>query len=228
MRGTSGITGAAPLFHAAMDAAMRGKDARPLRLAERGDRGDELEAVEVCPLSGGRPTAACPHAIREWMTRSAREALPSCSAHVAVRIDRRNGLRAGPACAASFVEERVFERYDGAMRTWADAAGRPEPPDAYSPLCPGRSRDPGMLRIGWPADGARFVIDPDRPRALQQLSVRIDAPAEVQQVEIVVDGRTVARVPAPFVARWPLSSGRHVLVARADGAQSPPVAFAVE
>ena len=72
MRDTSGITGAAPLFHAVMDAAMRGRDAQALRLADRADRGDALQPVEVCPLSGGRPTVACPHAVREWMTASAR------------------------------------------------------------------------------------------------------------------------------------------------------------
>jgi len=228
MRGTSGITGAAPLFHAVMEAAMRGRSPRPLRLADRLDREGELEPVEVCPLSGGRPTRACPHAVREWMTRSARDAVEACPMHEVVRIDRRNGLRAGPTCPSSDVEERTFESYDPSMRAWADAAGRPQPPARTSPLCPGPGVQPGGLRIGWPTQGARFVIDPSRPAAQQQLSVRVEAPADVQRVELVVDGRPVARVGTPFVARWALSAGHHVLVARAGVSESPPVAVAVE
>jgi len=113
------------------------------------------------------------------------------------------------------------------MQAWADAAGRAQAPSAYSPLCPGRRGDPGPLRIGWPADGARFLIDPDRPGAQQQLSVRIDTSTSAR-VELLVDGRAVARIGAPFVARWALTPGHHVLVARADGEQSPPVTVAVE
>jgi penicillin-binding protein 1C len=228
MRGTSGITGAAPLFHAAMDAAMRGRSPAPLRLADRLDREPELEPVEVCPLSGGRPTAACPHAVREWMTRAARDALEACPMHEVVRIDRRNELRAGPGCPSAVVEERRFERYDPSMRAWAEGAGRPESPATFSPLCPGAGVEPGGLRIGWPGDGARFVIDPSRPAAQQQLAVRVEAPADVGRVELWVDGRAVTRVGAPFVARWALATGRHVLVARAGASQSAPVAVAVE
>jgi len=116
MRGTSGISGAAPLFHAAMDAAMRGREPRGLRLADRAQHDEALVPVEVCPLSGGRPTHACPHAVREWMPRAAREALRPCEMHETVRVDRRNGLRAGPACPPAFVAERTFERYDEETR----------------------------------------------------------------------------------------------------------------
>jgi penicillin-binding protein 1C len=238
MRGTSGITGAAPLFHAVMEAAMRGRDARPLRIADaaRAGQADDLVPVEVCPLSGGRPTAGCPHAVHEWMTRAARAALEACPLHETVRIDRRNGLRAGPGCAAADVVERRFERYEGDLRAWAASAGRPTAPEAFSPLCPGPrgpvgGGQPGAaaLRIGWPLDGAAFVIDPERPRAQQQVAVRIDAGRDVRRVELVVDGRPVARVGAPFVAPWTISPGDHVLVARADGgAESAPLSVHVQ
>ena len=233
MRGTSGISGAAPLFHAAMEAAMRGREPRPLRLADRPLRDETLVPVEVCPLSGGRPTAACHHAVREWMPRAASEALAACAMHETVRVDRRNGLRAGPGCPAAFVVERTFERHDEATRAWAEAAGRPLAPEAFSPLCAGAVvRDDrgaaSRLRIGWPGEGAEFVLDPDRPRAQQQLSVRVDAPAGVERVELLVDGRPVARVGSPFVARWTLTPGEHVLVARSGSEESPAVSLRVQ
>ncbi len=228
MRGTSGITGAAPIFHAVMEAAMRGRHPASLRLAERPDRAADLESVEVCSLSGARPGAGCRHSVEEWMTRDAREALPACSMHEIVRIDRRNGLRAGPGCGRSFIEERTFERFEPAFAAWAEAAGRSRAPVSYSPMCPGPRVDPSGLRIGWPDDGARFVIDPDRPAALQRLPVRVEAPSDADRVELIVDGRAVATVAAPFVADWTLTPGNHVLVARAGSARSAPVTVAVQ
>jgi penicillin-binding protein 1C len=229
MRGTSGITGAAPLFHAAMVEAMRGRSARPLRLAGRPDR-EGLVEVEVCPLSGGRPGPACRHRVREWMMAAARDALPACAMHERVRVDRRNGLLAGPSCPAAEVEDRDVERYGVEARAWASAAGRPVAPDRYSPLCPGAAvRQVPSLRIGWPSSGAAFVLDPDRPRAQQQVAVRVEAPGDVDRVELLVDGRRVARVGAPYVARWTIEPGEHVLVARGPGgAESAPVAVRVE
>jgi penicillin-binding protein 1C len=226
MRGTSGISGAAPLFHEAMEAAMRGREPRALRLADRREQGETLVPVEVCPLSGERPTHACPHAVREWMTRGAADSLAPCVMHETVRVDRRNGLRAGPTCSPAFVVERTFERYDEETRTWAAGAGRAAAPERFSPLCPGVPERVGApsLRIGWPGDGAEFVLDPDRPSAQQQLSVRVDAPLGIGRVDLLVDGRRVARVGSPFVARWTLTEGEHVLVARGEGgAESPAV-----
>jgi penicillin-binding protein 1C len=150
--------------------------------------------------------------------------------HETVRVDRRNGLRAGPACPPAFVAERTFERYDEETRAWASAAGRTTAPEQLSPLCPGVPEPPGAawLRIGWPGDGAEFVLDPERPQAQQQLSVRVDAPRGVDRVDLLVDGRRVARVGSPFVARWGLTPGEHVLVARGEGgAESPPVSLRV-
>src|SRR4029077_16239408 len=67
MRGTSGITGAAPLFRAAMEAAMRGKSPRALRLAGVEGPADAplMVEVDVCALSGGRPTRGCTHVVHE-------------------------------------------------------------------------------------------------------------------------------------------------------------------
>ena len=47
-------------------------------------------------------------------------------------------------------------------------------------------------------------------------------------MDLLVDGQRVARVGAPFVARWALVPGDHVLVARGDGGgQSSPVTLRV-
>jgi penicillin-binding protein 1C len=228
MEGVSGISGAGPLFRAVMDAAMRGRAAAPFAdLAA-----DGWLKVEICPLSGGAPSHACPHAVTEWMPPAARAGLATCRMHERVRVDRRNGLRAGPSCPAAFVEERAFETFDGAFAAWADAAQRAMAPRAFSPLCPG---DPpaggpaGALRVAFPHDGARFLLDPDRPRDAQSIAIRVDAPAGASRVAVRVDGQLLALSESPFVAEWRLAPGDHVIDAAApDGTAAPSVHVRVE
>jgi penicillin-binding protein 1C len=218
------------LFHDAMDAAMRGRIAEPLRLDRSGGE-PGLVTVEVCPLSGGRLTRACPSGTREWMAPQAAEHLEACALHESVAIDRRNGLRAGPGCPGEVTRHASFEKLDGRYRAWALAAGRDLGPERFSPLCAvaGDLELGRALRIAWPSDDARFVIDPERPRDQQQLLARVDAPAGVDSVEMVVDGSPLARLHSPFVARWPLAPGDHVMVARSDDARaSEPVRVHVE
>jgi penicillin-binding protein 1C len=208
MTNVSGITGAGPLFHAIMEAAMSGRPRERLPVAD--DR-DGLERVEVCALSGERAGPDCPHRVAEWLPagRSARS--QACTMHVRVRT---GGDPAG----------RVFERYPPSLRAWAEAAGRPVAPPGTNGTNEGAG-DPSAetVRIAYPLPGARFVIDPDRPRESQRLDVRIEAPAEAERATLVVDGETVATLTAPFRASWPLRGGDHELVAEVGGARSPPV-----
>jgi penicillin-binding protein 1C len=227
MQGVSGITGAAPLFRAAMEAAMRGRTASALVL----DVG--FEEVEVCALSGGAKSPACPHAVRERVPND-RAALPPCTMHERIAVDRRTGLRASRRCPAAQVEVRTFERYDPRYLAWARAAHRPLAPDADSPLCPGGAHEAGAgdldeLRIAYPRDGARFLLDPDRARAHQRVAVRIEAPAGTRSVRLRVDGHAEGASTSPYVVPWTLAPGEHTLVAETDGGrQSAPVRVRVD
>jgi penicillin-binding protein 1C len=229
MHGVSGITGAGPLFRAVMQAAMRGRSPAPLRAEQGGD--DALVRVEVCPLSGGRPTHACTHVVDEWMTAAQASDLHACEMHETVRIDVRNGLRAGDACAPSFVIARPFERYEDRFAAWATSAGRVQAPSEWSPFCRASSRDSivGALRIDAPIDGSRYFVEPGRLRSDQTLRVRIAAPPGTPSVDLVVDGRVAARVGAPYVASWLLAPGEHTFsVVAPHQAPSEPVHVAVE
>jgi penicillin-binding protein 1C len=235
MTNVSGITGAGPLFHALMEAAMRG---RSNEAAERGlgiagaapARADDLRRVDVCPLSGELAGPDCPHHVAEWLPAESVASRRACAMHRRVRIDRRNGLRAGPGCSAEEVDEVVLERYSPELSAWAEGAGRPVVPRGWSPNCPGiddDASDGDALRIAYPLPGARFAIDPDRPREAQRLAVHIVAPSHAREATLVVDGLRVARVQAPFEASWPLEQGEHELVAEVDGARSPVVRVSV-
>jgi len=77
LRGSSGVTGAGPIFHGVMLAAM----ARPGVDGERPivDRPDDLERQPICGLSGLHPSTACPSTESEWLPRDA--AVEFCSWH---------------------------------------------------------------------------------------------------------------------------------------------------
>ncbi|APR79679.1 Multimodular transpeptidase-transglycosylase [Minicystis rosea] len=219
MEGVSGVSGAGPLFHDAMIAAVRG---RPVRAFDR--PAELIEETEVCSLSGTRPTEACPHRRREvFAVDNARSTAPAstCTMHERVRIDRRNGLRAGRDCSEAFVEPRILERYDARLTAWARAAGRPLVPDAWSPLCPpsaGESSSSiarGALRIAFPTDGAHFAIDPSSS-ARQEIRIRADVPAGITDVRFVIDG-IVHPARAPFAITWPLRAGHHRMRVEVDG-----------
>jgi penicillin-binding protein 1C len=225
MEGVSGITGAGPIFHAVMEAAMRPHAADPEAdpwSVLGGDAHPGLHRVAVCALSGGRASANCPHAIHEWVAADA--LLESCSLHERVRLHKRDGLRAGPSCSGDEVVERTFERFPPEYLAWAAGAARPLAPRDYSPLCPDAPRavrdgdGDGAVRILYPADGARFAIDPERAVALQILGVPLAVPPGAREAMLLVDGEVVDRVRSPFIASWRLVPGAHVLSARtSDG-----------
>jgi penicillin-binding protein 1C len=77
LRNSSGVTGAGPIFHAVMLAAMRragGNDQTTIV-----DRPDELEEQPICALSGHRPSTSCPANETEWLPRDA--AVEFCAWH---------------------------------------------------------------------------------------------------------------------------------------------------
>jgi penicillin-binding protein 1C len=208
MQGVSGVTGAGPLFRDVMIAASRGRAP-----AEQPDR--DLERAEVCPLSGDLPGPSCPHLHLEIFVPGT---VPraTCSMHVPVRIDRRNGLRAGPSCPPGQVDEITRERFPPNLAGWAKSAGRPVVPD-YSPLCPGTdpSIEGARARVTYPFDGATFAGDPEASSSTV-ITLRAEAPAEATRVRFVVDDRVVGSTGSPFAFAWRPSPGTHRLRAEPD------------
>jgi len=207
LRGSSGVTGAGPLFRDAMLAAMRGKTPAPLADTA------ELVEVEVCALSGRR---AGPHCTQRISERFLPERVPeqACTMHVSVPIDAASGLRAGPGCRDA--EQRVFEQYPSEYAAWAIRAARPLPPDAFSARCPGHDgASVGLPSVTFPVTGARFVLDPGLA-AGQELLLRANA-ASRGGVRFVLDGQPIAVAAAPFEVPWRMRSGEHALFVEALG-----------
>ncbi|HYQ17669.1 MAG TPA: penicillin-binding protein 1C, partial [Polyangiaceae bacterium] len=168
LRDASGITAAGPAFHQLMLSAMRGRTPAPLFDASA------LSEVEVCTLSGKRPTEACQHRRLERFERG-REPRESCELHVVAHVDD-SGREQDARCGG---ERRVLERYPSEFRQWAERAGRPLAGRAVSPSCPPRvvavaGAEP---RVTYPRDGQRFAIDADGPSRQEiMLSATVSAP----------------------------------------------------
>ncbi len=227
MEGVSGVTGAGPLFHDAMAAAAR---RFPAGAFER--PAGKIEEAEVCSLSGEVPGDDCPHARREIFAPEGGLGAPpkaTCSMHERVRIDERNGLRAGPGCPSGVVKDRVYERFDARLMAWARGAARSLAPEKYSPLCPapadGGRPGAGAVRIAYPPEGARFAVDPGAS-ASQSIRIRVDVPAGVTEARLTLDGQThTLRAPFELAVRM-IPGAHHARVECAAGADE--VDFSVD
>jgi penicillin-binding protein 1C len=219
LRGSSGITGAGPLLHATLQAAMRGVTSQPLV-----DAG-AYATREICPLSGLLPSDACPHRVIERFTVDQAPST-SCDMHVRLWVDAGNGLRSRAECPGS--TPGVFESYPQQFLSWAASSGRPIAPAEWSPRC-ASARASGVRavpEVAYPPDGSRFFLDPSLPSGQQQL-VFVARSTSQAGLRFVLNGRVFAASSARTLG-WPLQRGRHRLhVEDRVGGASVPVSFDV-
>lgn len=211
MKGTSGVTGAGPIFHDVMEAVLARGSAGPF------ERPAGITETDVCALSGKLPTAACPRTVGEWFI-SGTQPTESDDLYVTVRVDRRNDLRATSECPASFVTEKTFANLPPDLKEWALRTGWPLPPDRASPLCSGADDvvDATWLTIVHPDDGTGIRLDPIIPNASEVLHLRATASDGVRSVEWFIDDVRIGAGTAPdFRLPWHPVPGRHRIEARA-------------
>jgi penicillin-binding protein 1C len=208
--GSSGVTGAGPIFHGVMLAAMRrasgsvtaaannpATEAPPARTVRR----------PVCALSGLAPTAACPTRLEEWTPEEA----PSrpCSWH---RPTPRGVVVAWPAeyhawAASERLLDRVVAPVADDLALISDRrGGSSDPPDKRH----GLKAVPYVLRIVSPPDGAIYFIDPTLRREFQTIGLRASIGLR-DRVNWQVDGVAVGSVESGAALDWPLAAGRHVI-----------------
>jgi len=200
LRNSSGVTGAAPIFHDVMLAAQSVMNAAPGRFDAPADAG--LERREVCALSGMAPNAWCPSRLREWLPHAAGEpdsALP-CSWHH-LTDDGLHVIWPPP-----YRQWAQRERLTSALATAGSAS-----PVVRAAAVETPSSAP--LEIASPPSGATYLIDPTLRREFQTLSLRAttDRPGEVTWS---VDGRVLGRVTSEQSLAWPLVPGTHRIIAR--------------
>lgn len=200
MRGTSGITGAGPIFHDVMEEAMKYLDKQPFT------RPEGFTERIICRLSGKLPTPFCTDRMAEYfITGTQPHAMDDM--FVNVKIDTRNSLRAGDSCPEQFTTQKVFIQFPPETRKWARENGYSTPPEMYSPLC--LSADTAVTQehepvmITRPAERASFLLDPLIPDESERIVFEARADASIRALSWYVDGVRVGEGTAPnFRFSW--------------------------
>jgi penicillin-binding protein 1C len=214
LQNSSGVTGAAPIFHDVLVAAQaRAVGTKPGGLSEALDADGlvtppaAVASRVICALSGRRATEACPRVLTESLP--AEGEMPMCRWHVAS-------------------EGTTVVVWPPAYRGWARERGlldskrlaRLAPPAALQGGRSGRVARGGAaavipegppLRIVNPPAGATYLADPTLRAEFQTLPLRAMVSGPAGRLRWSVDGRPVGTSGPDDALDWPLVRGPHVV-----------------
>ncbi len=207
MRGTSGVTGAGPIFHDVMEEAMKRLEKKSFA------RPDGIVDREICRLSGKLPTELCTERLTEHFIAGT-EPREFDDMFVNLAIDSRNNLRAGQSCNKKYTEQKAFTVFPPELRKWARENNWKQPPENYSPLCPATTdpTDPTKpqepLIITRPSPGASYLLDPLIPDDQELIVFEAMAQTDIKTLTWFVDGVRVGEGIAPdYRFKWRPSKG---------------------
>ena len=191
LRYSSGVTGAGPIFHDVMLAAVehsRGAlplfDTTPIHTPP-----EDLREQDVCAESGMTAGASCPARVREFLP-------PTVDGHT---------------CTWHHASDRgVVTVYPEQYRSWALANGAAQTAvvPTIATTTPGRS----TLAITSPPSGATYLIDPTLRADFQ--AVPLKAQGGIGRIEWSLNGQTLGATLGDTPLNWPLTRGAHTITAR--------------
>jgi len=228
MRHVSGVMGAAPIWHDVMEALHRGRPVREFIEPPGMVHYEVCADSGLLPMQVERPVAwkdgrlesqltssfptlqssnhpnieRCPRTITELFIEGTQPTRTD-DWHWLFALDARNGLLAGPGCPPQFTIEKSYTLYPAEAQDWVRKQGIPQPPAAYSPLCPGEQTADGRRLVDWkngmadsakptslpafgssnpppspliltsPDQGSRYRLSAEIPREMQQIAVAV-------------------------------------------------------
>ncbi len=217
MRDVSGVTGAAPIWRDAMEAALRGRSAVPFV------RPPGLVSLQVCAESGNLPTAFCPHQRLETFI-AGQQPRQADTSWRQVTVDSATGRTATASTPPGRRVTRLYRLFPPEARAWARDHGYPDlPAPAHAGVT--TRADPGGLALTAPPRQAVYQISPSLPRGNQRIAIAAQAlSASVSRVTLSVDGRSVGTfTEPPYSVDWPLQAGKHVVAVAGWDAAGRPV-----
>ncbi len=222
MRGTSGVTGAGPIFHKTMLAAMKNLPKTPFKHPE------EIIQKEICRLSGKIPTQYCPHKIIEYFIEG-REPKEKDDIYQAIELDKRNGLLSNENCPKEFIEEKIFAIFPTELKTWARENGWKMPPRKYSPLCKkNEKKGEKWLKIEKPNTGETYLLDSMIPNKNEKIIFSASASDNINLIDWYVDNKLIGKSHSPvFRMEWEAKNGTHKITAK-NGTQKDTVIIKIE
>ena len=233
---TSGITGAGPIWHDFMEAALAG---RPI---QNFARPDGLVDEQICDTSGLLATDACPRKRIETFIAGT-EPIRQDDSYQVLAIDAATGLVWANGCAGPKVE-RTFRIMPVDAVAWGIEQGIEQPPlsdckargSVSNPESQAQYGNAPSLVVVSPARNATFALTSSLPPDTQRVEIaaRPGTSGRWREITLLVDGQPIGTFRAePYRALWPLRAGTHTVQAvGVDGAgqqvQSDVVQFTVQ
>jgi 1A family penicillin-binding protein len=224
MEHVSGVTGAGPIWHDFMQAALKGQPEqdfiRPAGLID----------VDVCATSGLLPTEYCPYTKREVFIAGTQPTQPD-NLYQPIKIDVATGRPATADTPQDRIETEVYLKLPAEAREWARDNGVDQlAMNNTAPLLgsagdqltmsDGQSaiRNPqSTIRITRPDNGTIYRVTPQTPIETQRIPVQALAAdgVQVRRLLIYVDDRLLEEFTAsPARAWWTLQPGTHSITAQ--------------
>ncbi|MBU1089489.1 penicillin-binding protein 1C [Patescibacteria group bacterium] len=214
MQGTSGVTGAGPIFHEVMLAATR--DLSPRNFP----RPSGITKTEICSLSGKLPTEYCQHTLTEFFITGT-EPTDSDDIFQPIEIDTRNGLLSNN-CPAEVIKTDIFAIFPLELQKWARENGWIEPPRDYSPLCQNEKSNSlkSKLEITKPPYDS-FQLDPLVPDENEKIIFEARGSQNLSKIEWWVDDEFIGIGTAPdYRLEWQPEVGEHEVTAKSTDVSS--------
>jgi membrane peptidoglycan carboxypeptidase len=129
MKAVTGLTGAAPIWHAVMRYATQA-----LALPPQGwEAPPGIVALDVCEPSGLLPTDLCPRTRDEIFIQGTEPVTPD-NLWQAVTLNRETGKRATVCTPLELQETRTYQILPPEAAGWVRTVGLEQPPDEYDPV----------------------------------------------------------------------------------------------
>jgi penicillin-binding protein 1C len=205
MQHSSGITGAAPLFHDIMLFLHQNSEPAPFTAPKN------LSRITICSKSGMKPHKNCPHTMLEWFING-NEPQRTCNVHQTFTIDTRTNRPATPETPEQFKRSKTFQVWPKIYHSWLQQNNIPIYQNVTS--AQPKIHPEKRIYISFPDDGDMFKFDPILKSDYQKLLLSAVVPTGIDSIEWYLDDKFLATVTHPFSLYWALEQGDHCLEIR--------------
>ena len=211
MEQVSGVTGAGPIWHDFMLAALKGKPAQNFV------RPNGLIDLDVCATSGLLPTPQCPFTQRETFIHGTQPTQPD-NLYRAIKIDVATGLPADQSTPPDRVQTKVYLVLPAEAQEWAKENGIPQLPVATTDNGLQTAASNFQIKITRPDNGTIYHLTPQTPIDTQRIPVQAIAAdgVHIARVTILIDGQAIDQFTSvPARTFWTLKLGSHTITVTA-------------
>ncbi len=223
MRGVSGLSGAGPIWHQYMRAALLGTQEKWFSIPQG------MVSLEICAISGLLPTQDCPFVKSEWFISGTEPKLTDTIFHK-VWIDTRSGNLADANTPANYRKLLTVMDLPPQANPWARERGiillgDLDPTFASSQM----ENELNLLKILSPGDHTLFWIYKDFDLNSQRLHFEVTSDVWMKRVELWLDQKLlISFSESPYEYWWPLQAGEHTLLAKGTTQDGQTILSAVK